>query len=521
MSTRKRHLSVAIAAMLIAVAFGAATAYFIASAILLYTTRTGLQQYATVLLENDVASSYEARVVLGKLKSSPYPSCSDAAISYFRDLIYQAKYLKDAGVIGDGAIKCSANMGHLTQPLRLPKPTFSQHDGINVYQDLSPPTITSLKSIGLQLGDAYVVFSPYNFNPITLSGMHFVTTESDDSNQQTGELTGETPQERGMTLIRDSQGRSGDTLYSTRCSTLYTDCVTAYISIPEAFQVHHSEIVGNIFLGGFFGAFLGLFCLSTYQSSRTMERQLRRAIHRDKLQTVYQPIVELASRQIVGAEALSRWTNEEGEIIPPDVFIRVAEKNGFVSSITQLVVRHALADFAATLRCDPEFRLNINASSEEFADPSFLLMLTESLRELDVPAQSLTIEITEGSTVRHGTAKEAIRQLRLRGHGVHIDDFGTGYSSLAYLHELSVDAIKIDRSFTQAVGTDAVTGSILPHILAMADELNLGVIVEGVETAEQADYFAGAKNKLLAQGWFFGHPVSSGEFHRLLDRKDT
>jgi sensor c-di-GMP phosphodiesterase-like protein len=221
--------------------------------------------------------------------------------------------------------------------------------------------------------------------------------------------------------------------------------VTAYIPIPEALQGHRSEMIGNILLGGLFGVFLGLFCLSIYQRYQTMERQLRRAIQRDRLRTVYQPIVQLSDHRIVGAEALSRWTDEEGVAVPPDVFIRVAEERGIVGSITRLVVRHALADFYAILRAESGFRLNLNVTGSDLIDPGFLTMLSDALREVDVPAQSVNIEITESSTARNKIAGQTIRQLRLRGHGVHIDDFGTGYSSLAYLHELSVDAIKIDR----------------------------------------------------------------------------
>ena len=115
---------------------------------------------------------------------------------------------------------------------------------------------------------------------------------------------------------------------------------------------------------------------------------------------------------------------------------------------------------------------------------------------------------------------DAILHLRQKGHVVHIDDFGTGYSSLAYLHDLSVDGIKIDRAFTNAIGTQAVTLSIIPQILAMAASLKLQVIVEGIETSLQADYFAASEPPVLAQGWLFGRPVPMAEFLRLLAEDD-
>ena len=141
-------------------------------------------------------------------------------------------------------------------------------------------------------------------------------------------------------------------------------------------------------------------------------------------------------------------------------------------------------------------------------------MLHRSLRKAGVMPQSLIIEITESSTARQEVVRETIRQLRQDGFHVYIDDFGTGYSSLAYLHELSVDAIKIDRSFTQAIGTKAVTVTVLPQIMAMADALRLDVVVEGIETEEQAAYFMDLAKPHRAQGWLFGAPVAAGIFAR-------
>jgi sensor c-di-GMP phosphodiesterase-like protein len=156
-------------------------------------------------------------------------------------------------------------------------------------------------------------------------------------------------------------------------------------------------------------------------------------------------------------------------------------------------------------------------AAADLSDPAFLPMLEEELIRSGVRPGSLAIEITESSTARHEVARKAILCLRQRGHSVHVDDFGTGYSSLSYLHDLSIDTIKIDRSFTQAIGTQAVTVGILPQILAMAAVLKLNVIVEGVETSQQADYFTGADRRIFAQGWLFGRPVPPEEFHGLLE----
>jgi sensor c-di-GMP phosphodiesterase-like protein len=236
---------------------------------------------------------------------------------------------------------------------------------------------------------------------------------------------------------------------------------------------------------------------------------------------VYQPIVDLATKRIVGAESLARWTDEEGFAVGPEVFVKIAEECGFVGALTRLVVQHGLRDFGAILRSHPDFRLSINVAATDLNDPAFLPNLEEALKRAGVRAQSLAIEITERSTAKHEVAIETIRRLHEMGHSVHIDDFGTGYSSLSYLHELAIDAIKIDMSFTRAIGTEAVTVAILPQILAMAVALKLEVIVEGVETAPQAEFFSSLAQPVLAQGWFFGYPVPAEKFLGLLGEDEN
>jgi sensor c-di-GMP phosphodiesterase-like protein len=282
-------------------------------------------------------------------------------------------------------------------------------------------------------------------------------------------------------------------------------------------QANRTTLAVAVLLGAMAGGLFGFVCSLIYGRNHGMEHRLLRAIRRDQLRVVYQPIVDLESRKIVEAEALARWTDEDNVPISPDVFIRVAEKAGFVGEITKVIVNNVVRDFGTILREHPGFRVNVNIAASDLADPEFMPMIERALSPAGVQPSSLGIEITESYTARQQVAKETILQLRQRGHVVHIDDFGTGYSSLAYLHDLAVDAIKIDKAFTKAIGTDAVTVSILPQILTMADTLDLRVVVEGIETPQQAAYFASVDQSIYAQGWLFGHPVPVESFHRLLD----
>jgi sensor c-di-GMP phosphodiesterase-like protein len=221
---------------------------------------------------------------------------------------------------------------------------------------------------------------------------------------------------------------------------------------------------------------------------------------------VYQPIVDLVNGKIVGAEALARWKDRDGTQVSPDKFIKVAEENGFIGPLTSLVFRRALSQLHEVLTKIPDFKLDINVTAADLADPAFLPMIDEAMKHSNVQPSSVVIEVTESSTANQEVAMEAIRLLRRRGHGIYIDDFGTGYSSLSYLTYLSVDRIKIDKSFTRAIGTQSPTLAILPPIMAMARSLNLGVVVEGVETEQQALYFT--VNDLTVQGSWNSWPPS-------------
>jgi sensor c-di-GMP phosphodiesterase-like protein len=209
-------------------------------------------------------------------------------------------------------------------------------------------------------------------------------------------------------------------------------------------------------VGGLTWLLFGMMLSNMRARRNDLPSQLSRALDSDKLQVVYQPIVNLATQMTVGAEALARWTNAAGEVIDPDVFVKIAEEKGFVSKITRSVLQHILHDFATTMRNRPGFRISMNVAGADLSDPTFLPMLDESLRRANVKPESIVIEITERSAADGEIAMETIRNLRRMGHSIHIDDFGTGHSNLDKLLYLFADTIKIDKAFTRVIGTDSL-----------------------------------------------------------------
>ncbi len=195
--------------------------------------------------------------------------------------------------------------------------------------------------------------------------------------------------------------------------------------------------------------------------------------------------------------------------MPPDLFIARAEAAGIADRITLYVVDQVILEMGELLRQQRSLRINVNMTAGDLQNPAFMAALDQRLGAFDIKPQQIGLELTERTAVDFSKATEGIKQLRERGHRIYIDDFGTGYSNLAYLGELQVDAIKIDKAFTRTVGDERGTVSIVPQIISMAHEHGLDIVVEGIETEAQANYFRGICDTLFGQGWFFGRPVEA------------
>jgi len=503
-------------AVAVLTACGLVAGYLLGCGFSLQLAQSWLDQTSKLMASQNDASFMDARNLLNAVKHSPYSFCSENEIALFRDLVFRSEFLKDAGRMQGGKIECSATMGHPQHPIGNFKPIFHQKDGLLGYSNLVPTKDTNMRRPGFQLGSAYVVLGsllPSSLGPIP---MHLTVKLKNDHDRQVSgqDASGQNAPSPGLTT--DGSFRLGQTLYRTRCSAVDLDCVTASTSFSEAFRGEAGAIAAFTLGGGVLGLLSGIAVSFAYRRNRDLYQQLRRAVEADKLTVVYQPIVDLSTRRIVGAEALARWTDEEGNAVDPDDFIKMAEDHGFISDITELVLRRSLRAFTEILRKGPKLRLSVNVAAADLSDPKFLPMLVEALRWSKVHPSSLAIEITERSTGTSDMAMETIRNLRRMECSVHIDDFGTGYSNLDKLLYLFADTIKIDKAFTRLIGSESVTVAILPQILAMAKSLNLEVVVEGIENQHQADYFSQEGLIMRGQGWLFGRPVTAEEFQSLV-----
>ena len=245
------------------------------------------------------------------------------------------------------------------------------------------------------------------------------------------------------------------------------------------------------------------------------DQWLRRALDLDEITVAYQPIVDLRSGEVLGVEALVRWTpGRRDEVVASD-FVPIAEENGTIVPIGRAVLDEACRTVAGWRRdglVAPDFTVSVNVSARQLAGDGLAADVDAALAASGLPPESLCLEVTETSLIRDlDVAASVLSQIRRRGVRVAIDDFGTGYGSLGLLQQLPVDQLKVDRSFVSRLGEDRDAEVIASTVTALANGLGLDLVAEGVETPEQRD-------RLLAvgcgrgQGFLFARPASAAEF---------
>jgi predicted signal transduction protein with EAL and GGDEF domain len=245
---------------------------------------------------------------------------------------------------------------------------------------------------------------------------------------------------------------------------------------------------------------------------------LRCAVDSSAIEVAYQPIVDVRTNDIVGAEALARWHHAERGWVGPDVFIPLAEELGLVSRIDTFILREACTQGRAWIDAgSPRFKLAVNLSGRDLANPQLVGDVARILRETGFPAGQLELELTEGVAINESTeAQETLVALKALGLHLAIDDFGTGYSALSRLRNLPFDLLKVDKAFVDDIGLTQQGTMLVDTILEMAHILGLEVVAEGVETASQADYLR-SRNCDFAQGYLFSGPVGKAELGVLLN----
>jgi diguanylate cyclase (GGDEF)-like protein/PAS domain S-box-containing protein len=248
-----------------------------------------------------------------------------------------------------------------------------------------------------------------------------------------------------------------------------------------------------------------------------LERSLHLALEREEFVVHYQPMVEIATGRVVGAEALVRWMHPEHGLVPPESFIPMAEESQVILPLGEWVLRTACRQMKEWHDAGHTWlRIAVNLSPRQFQQRELPATVERILRDTGFPPQLLDLEITESTAMQNAEQSlSVLNRLKEMGIRISIDDFGTGYSSLSYLKRLPIDTVKIDQDFVRDVATDPNDTAIISAVISMARALNLRVIAEGVETEEQLAFLRREQCAEM-QGFLYSKPLSAEEFGRTL-----
>jgi diguanylate cyclase (GGDEF)-like protein/PAS domain S-box-containing protein len=244
-----------------------------------------------------------------------------------------------------------------------------------------------------------------------------------------------------------------------------------------------------------------------------METYMYHAVAKNELRLHYQPVVDVTTGQLIGAEALLRWESPQLGFLPPNDFISLAEENGLINQYGEWAIREVCRQYQVWQQQGMgDLTIAVNMSSLQFNQPNFIPMIAEVIQEYEVNPAFLTFELTE-SMIMADTENmlKKLNDLKSLGVKLALDDFGTGYSSLRYLNRFPLDSLKIDRSFVQELPVSADAVAIVSAILALAKALNLSTIAEGVETSQQNTFLQNTTCDAV-QGFYFSKPMPVEEF---------
>jgi sensor c-di-GMP phosphodiesterase-like protein len=446
-----------------------------------------------------------------KLAQANLPPCSPEDLKLMRQVDLGSSAMKAVGRVTHDTLLCTSQ--GVTNPISLGKPDVVTGQGVKEYLN---------KNLGSQPSHPLNVFASAGFAMIFDPNLAIdVSTEGPDvelavfvpsaANRDRVAAQGQDfpsgwfdPIERGTQSTILNNG-----YLVTRVSSAQWD-LAIVAATPQRYiyqRIDHFAVF-LIPIGVLCGVILSLVVSLMTRMHSSFPTMLRRAIKDGNLYVLYQPIVELATRRIVGAEALVRWQSRYADM-RPDYFIPQAEQCDMIQLITEQVLAMVARDLPQFLKIDPHFRVSVNFSAADLCDHRSIDAMDGFLRVSGARPQNVEIEATERAFLAGPETEEILNALRAKGFSVAIDDFGTGYSSLACLQSLSLDTLKIDRAFVETINTDSATGQVVLHIIEMAHSLHLEMVAEGVETEPQARYLV-KRGVRYAQGWHFGRPMDVG-----------
>ena len=502
---RKRIIVTSVLVAVIGVAAPLSLAFYLSSVRAEQGEQERLRLLAGYALERAHRSIASASAALRSADALDLAPCSEAHIQQLRRIAITTRSIDDIGYVENGLLKCTST-GIEAGRIAITPADLTLANGMGLDFNLRPVVSGGKRMVGLTYRAYKVLIDPVRFSDVIV-----------DSDIQMAVAIGKRgvldtlhyPDPALVQALLAGKPTADGSIHAL----LYRDGLTAVMIEPRSKlddRLRREQLL-LLPLGLLMAAFIVGIVVWLSRRRLSLMGELKIAIERREFFVHYQPIIALDTGVCVGAEALIRWRRPDGSMIRPDLFIPVAEDSDLILPITDQVIACVIADMRAALLADRDLHIAINLCASDIETGRVLEVLERALAGTGIEAQQIWLEATERGFINVEAARATIEKARARGHAVAIDDFGTGYSSLSSLQNLPLDALKIDKSFVDTIGTDAATSSVTPHIIDMARTLNMLIVAEGIETQQQADYLRERKVE-FGQGWLFAKALPAAEF---------
>lgn len=420
--------------------------------------------------------------------------CSEADLTALRIAAYSNNYVSDVGRIDQGKILCTALWGVLKTPFALPQPIYRTQQNYQVWRS---QTIlqTGHTSNMAAFKNSLAIVSPSALQPGSAYRHVSIRIDSLDDKNAANE-------------IYSNAGAPGTfpTVTLEACSRALRLCASAWGPV-RILPLSNPYIFVSMLVAGFLSGAAIALVYSRYRPYASIVKRLRKGIERGEMVLVYQEIVGASDAAIKGYEALARWRTAGEHEIGPEVFMPLVIQNKLSTNLAEAVLKRVLADMSTRLAANPALIMAINTEVDDIANADFVAFALQATAAAPMLRRQIHFEVTERADIRSAGFIENMKTLRAAGFSFWIDDFGTGSANLSHLSHTQFDGIKIDRLFTAAMDTQSALRNIVPNLLRLARELDLAVVVEGVETAEQLRIIQQVAPDVYAQGWLFSRPL--------------
>jgi len=451
-----------------------------------------------------------AATSLGILGAEHVETCSPASIRRIGEVVFTRANVKEIGLVDSGGRMLCSNFGPALVEVDVSRAERHRATVLGML----PTRLPGRKALAMAVGtDGSTLLAMIEPSTVLLELLHGAARESCHARIMLGDGTVVGVSGVGFETM---QARDPDIMELRVASARYP--VTAVVAAPRAALMQPFLAVqsyGKIGAGGLGVALLVIIGV-TMRRRDGLEAEIDEALRAGEFVAYYQPIVDAATGRVAGCEALIRWQKPGGETVRPDLFIPLAESSGQIVPMTGQLMDRVQADLAEVVRRWPDVYVSINLVAEHFADAAIVGEVRRRFGEGPLRGRNLVFEITERRPLANiAAAGKVVAQLQRLGARVALDDAGTGHGGLAYIQGLGMDIIKIDRMFVEAIGTGAVSAPIVDALLELADQLDMTVVAEGVETEEQFAYLR-ARGARYFQGFLFSPPLPAAAFARFV-----